>query len=138
MREIKYKAWDIEKKKMFTVTAIYPWHKYKKGYMCRVKDGSQDRPTKNVHLLQYTGLKDRNGEEIYEGYIVRLNNLVETFVAPVVYNQDECCFDLLHPEGYRGHWGLNKRTIATCEYKVMGNIYENPELLSIEEVEKNI
>ena len=66
---------------------------------------------------QYTGLKDKNGKEIYEGDIILFNNFGDT-LDKVVYSSG--CF---HTSG-RGYL-LDK----IREIEVIGNIYENPELL---------
>lgn len=77
---------------------------------------------------QYIGLTDINGVEIYEGDIIQLESgSDEFFVAPVAF--DDGRFVLKHPEGYHGEWGLSWRLIDACNYKVIGNICENPELV---------
>jgi uncharacterized phage protein (TIGR01671 family) len=66
----------------------------------------------NLILMQFTGLKDRNGREIYEGDIVRMSGevLVEVRWQP------------------RGAWNI-MRSGSYPIYEIIGNIYENPELL---------
>lgn len=87
-------------------------------------------PSDKFIPLQFIGLTDKNGQEIYEGDIISLiAGTKEVFTAPVIYNTDKSCFDLLHPAGYHGHWGMSRDIIDACEYTIIGNIYENPELL---------
>lgn len=87
---------------------------------------------------QYTGLKDKNGKEIYEG------DLVEQFVCgvrqfkgkkcgrstiwQVRWHQSECCFELHRIKG-----ALFGDSLLTddAEYEVIGNIHESPELLEV-------
>lgn len=85
-------------------------------------------------LMQYTGLKDRNGKEIYEGDVVSngLDGVVEYFSD---LTWDGGC---LHPGFYCQEWfEFNEpcelaypHNFDDCE--VIGNIYENPELLEVE------
>lgn len=82
-------------------------------------------------LMQYTGLKDKNGVEIYEGDIVKCKVYAidnETFeiddIGEVVYDDDCCAYFIQFNEGYihlTSAWNL----------EVIGNIYENPELLEV-------
>ena len=75
-----------------------------------------------AHLMQYTGLKDKNGKEIYEGDILQRNNGSKYVVV-----FENGCFKL-KPIGKHSEIS----TIAYAKHeplKIIGNIYENPELL---------
>jgi len=96
-------------------------------------------------LMQFTGLLDKNGKEIYEGDILEINTKVnvsdnffeepceveQSITASIVFNNAICGFDLsiiepdLHLKGYSLSEDL------TDEYEVIGNIYQNPELLKL-------
>ena len=122
-REIKFRAWDCDLKKMF-VTGDMPdlvigfdGHVYDKG----VKFTSQiSCVSANISLIQYTGLKDKNGVEIYEGDIVQYQdpfetrNYVEVTVSVEINPYD----------------GVNFNSMAS-DIEVIGNIHENPELLEV-------
>jgi len=102
MREIKFRAWDG--REIFQA-------------MLTVAPDGIINPT-SIDLMQYTGLKDKNGKEIYEGDIIRVYDGENTEVY-----YDDGCFLVL---GFRAdELYLHE---DTCE--VVGNIYENPELLT--------
>lgn len=91
-----------------------------------------------AHLVQYTGLKDKNGREIYEGDIVQFKHEQSDVweVSEVVYFGDGewqyPAFDL-NAGKLKSHFEAHVLQIIVCsgeyDYKVCGNIYENPELL---------
>ena len=114
-REIKFRAWDNINKKM--VEDIYDHTFYKSLNDC----------LKNSFVMQYTGLKDKNGKEIYEGDIILFPHRRKFAKGQVVfYNSgykiqyQEPCFDKFISLFVN---------IYEFELEVIGNIYENPELL---------
>jgi uncharacterized phage protein (TIGR01671 family) len=86
--------------------------------------------------MQYTGLKDNNGKDIYEGDIV--TNKTKSFsgngfkgknlMMLVEWYQDECFYSLsVYDQEY---WGLKKLTKSSAsDIEVIGNIFEHPELI---------
>jgi hypothetical protein len=74
-----------------------------------------------IVLMQFTGLHDRNGKEIYEGNIMQHAN---PFDIPFVVNwsNEDCAF--VFNDGSTGY------LINDTSFEVIGNIYENPELLN--------
>lgn len=74
-------------------------------------------------LMQFTGLHDRNGKEIYEGDIIKYDRV--PFLTTV--NYVDCTFALVHDRYEQQIGFLNDESMGMLE--VIGNIYENPELL---------
>jgi len=90
----------------------------------------------NIILMQYTGMKDKNGREIYEGDIVRdfgfLGNEEER-IGIVVWD-DECVPVGFNIKPIKGKWADEMGYWWKWEeLEIIGNVYENPELLKEEE-----
>lgn len=128
MRELKFRAWDKENEE------------YMNGYDVLLKyDGSvisryalavfdTDMPV-NVIIEQYTGLKDKNGKEIYEGDIVEYTTCYygnEKRHRKVVEWEEWDSDDFGEPHNL-GYFDLSEGM------EIIGNIHENPELLEDEE-----
>jgi hypothetical protein len=77
--------------------------------------------------MQYTGLKDENGKEIYEGDIVFRDILGEDEIYVVEYNPSDAGYNPFCVAGE-----FNDECILTKHSRVIGNIHENPELLEKE------
>ncbi len=98
MREIKFRAWDKIGKIMIPVSRLdFPLSE------------------KREILMQFTGLLDKNGKEIYEGDIVSWNDKK----ARVIFSNGKFTADI-HGKFEVTNWN-------SCE--IIGNIYENPNLL---------
>jgi len=84
----------------------------------------------DLELMQYTGLKDCKGQEIYEGDIVRSYHAIvsEATIFQVYWNIDE--WDMKNDRGVEYDRGYYENgSISWGELEVIGNIYEHPELL---------
>ena len=84
-------------------------------------------PNDWFELMQFTGLKDKNGVEIYEGDIIEL----EDRICKINFNEYCGCWDLEFIRYTKDNScvfkGVNYKN--WCKYEVIGNIYDNPELL---------
>lgn len=142
MREIKFRAWDIENEYMITskqgvytaLRNVMDITRQDDGYY---NNGELLKPNKNKYeLMQFTGLYDKNKTPIYEGDIVIFEDCEmstesgygDTFINQgiVEYNNENCCFNVteritveLVDVLYKGNESL----------EVIGNIYDNPDLL---------
>ena len=86
----------------------------------------------SFEVMQYTGLKDKNGKEIYEGDIFL--DITSPYGKECVVIFELGSFGFKQHGYFRSFYGCNKRWNAqTKESKIeiIGNIYENPELLDI-------
>lgn len=147
MREIKFRAWVPEAESfIFTddLTGIL-------DNQTILLWGCGDWSKHKVECVQqFTGLRDVNGKEIYEGDILLLHQFLfdghefeNELIGEVVYDQETCSFalrnirnaDVKKYMGYREHedcgnipifnfYGLHEES-----FEKLGNIYENPELL---------
>lgn len=113
MREIKFRAWNKDGRYWLT-DPTSPW-----GGINSAIHHIQD----NYELMQYTGLKDKNGKEIYEGDIVKIgNDLIEEVKWVGVGDWME---DKQPMVGFVSHGTIYKGK----PIEVIGNIYENKDLL---------
>jgi uncharacterized phage protein (TIGR01671 family) len=83
----------------------------------------------DMHVLQFTGLRDKKGVDIYEGdcvigRIIKLND-TNTFNGTVQWGTCYWCLEYRSPKGIV----LKQRLANFHEFEVIGNIHENPELL---------
>lgn len=125
-REIRFRAWDKETRMM--IDRLESCRGMEACYQCFGHFLNPDR----YELMQFTGLLDRHGKEIWEGDVVRVQSQYETD-EPIdsapnnVYFRDgafRCGFhDMILGEkvctGSEGNWNM----------EVLGNIHENPEML---------
>jgi uncharacterized phage protein (TIGR01671 family) len=142
MARPKFRVWDYENKKFFA-----PTYKAYKGNLIWIEDlsitlsGQLIMHTINEHihefdfpnrfeLLQYTGLKDKNGVEICEGDIISIvhPHKGRTYMGTIVYENNQFTasnFNFPHHDNPNDPF-------ESLEYmKVIGNIYDNPELLEV-------
>lgn len=124
MREMKFRLWDKKNKEMIysKTNRSFDFFLALTGQVYFLIDGYVSDVSDRYDVMQYTGLKDKNEKEIYEGDIVKTNQ--QDWIAKVVF--DVGMFYVTDNEG-----GFD----TFCEwdkFEIIGNIYENPELLNKE------
>lgn len=75
-------------------------------------------------LMQYIGIKDMNGVEVYEGDIVELANGSNFYIGTIIFSDTYFC--IKYKSKYRE---VDYEYFFSAQFRVIGNIYENPELL---------
>ena len=86
-------------------------------------------PASDFILMQSTGLKDKNGKEIYEGDIVRYECCFESYVEEVIYDDKHCNFGTIDKDEKIFSFDALISDFDVDCFEVVGNKYENPELL---------
>lgn len=116
-REIKFRAFDTENKTWTFVTLG--------DLICGACTEKGDKPLSGAKKVweQYTGLKDRDGKEIYEGDILRL---YDRFVSVITWDTAAASFQWFATDG-DGYCRLSE--LDKDYYEIIGNIHENGELL---------
>lgn len=150
MREIKFRAFLKKNKiveKKYVKKDVLTLIEVEKGLYDVVALDFQDKEAKlydwdkqvefkvsfsEIELLQYTGFKDKNGKEICDGYIVSLKYLYDKRITDrvqVVWREDKASFGLKSLKGLTNEAYELYQVTAEHNLEIIGNIYENPELL---------
>lgn len=130
-REIKFRAWHPEWGEMVESSSSNAWNYDKREFypFCFEVGFSHYPHSDGWVLMEYTGMKDMNGREIYEGDIM---NHLGLYGPNFVVDYDRGIFHLIYPglpEHNNFYADLHKMLI---HHAVIGNIYENPELIKVQ------
>lgn len=125
-RKIKFRAWDEQRKTMYNGEALDVYDYLVAG----LSNGAMfiaayDPEWRELPIMQFTGLRDKNDKEIYEGDIVKFlyNSTPQTeYKGTVKWDNDGLSWSFS---------GLLIEPTPRKTMEIIGNIYENPELLEV-------
>lgn len=116
----KFRVWDTVKKAMSEVQAIV--YTEERVYPFYSKVIRRYIPFSEAILMQSTGLFDKNGKEIFEGDVVRI---LDEKLSKIYYSDGAFCVDILNG-------GTPLHAFLSEHLEIIGDIYENPELVEEE------
>lgn len=127
MKEIKFRVWN-GKKMLEWDTDIAAYHS--NGIVALMSGGMAFPGRGDSALMQFTGLRDKNGREIYEGdiisYEMHTRYLLNSFTSPVEWDASLACYragDVVFARSDEPEYDIFPHM------EVVGNIYEHPHLL---------
>ena len=122
-REIEVRAWDDKKKRMYDGDDIEAYDYLITGISYgKVFVAVEDPDWRELKVIQFTGLHDKNGKKIYEGDIALI------YGDRCVIEYDSKSASYVARTKIDSYWALDEETFK-LGVEVIGNIYENPDLL---------
>lgn len=154
-REIKFRVWDKRSKTMIGPRKYLGWYDVLSPYdpftiaRQNINDDYLTNDSEkwlewwrklleeNFITMQFTGIQDKNNKDIYEGDLIRVNSVKitnnevkkdDSYVLQIFYSEIEAAFKAATPKGVR-EGVLGGNLIIYSSIEVIGNVFENPELL---------
>ena len=110
MREIKFRAWDNRSEKMIVFKNADMWD-------TNWLDDSD--------IMQFTGLKDKNGVDIYEGDLLKFKATTVNGIFSIVFRNGSFCLS----NSWSDYTSFDHYEFSSNNIQVIGNTHENPELI---------
>jgi uncharacterized phage protein (TIGR01671 family) len=132
MREIRFKVWCIDGNCWIDLYDInrYSDTNFEGESLHSLGCTIYNYPTNEFILVQYTGLKDKNGKEIYEGDIIKITTKDDVIYSTIYFKSGGFIFT--DPQGSRHliGWYLDWLSPESGYVEVVGNKFENPDMLT--------
>ena len=124
MKELKIKAWLKKEKKMVAIIGIdfnYEYIRYTEDDNL-FNENYKTAEFKDIELLQFTGLKDNGGQELYEADVIKFNDGIDDIYGLISYDDED--------GSYRVSYENITEHLSDLEgdFEIVGNIFENPKL----------
>ena len=124
MKEFKMKAWLKKEKKMVAIIGIdfnYEYIRYTEDDNLFNSD-YKTAEFKDIELLQFSGVKDNGGQELYEADVIKFNDGIDDIYGLISYDDEDGTYRVFY-ENITEH--LSDRE---GDFEIVGNIFENPDL----------
>lgn len=121
----KFRAWHKPTRRLFEVWSFTPSCVYENTVNGIYTSPTNPAKLEDCILMQCTGLKDKNGKLIYEGDLVKCK--LSRNPGVIKWDQENGAFRLLIPP--KPLFNSSLEDVVEFDFKVIGNIHENPELL---------
>ena len=124
MKEFKMKAWLKREKKMVAIIGIdfnYEYIRYTEDSNL-FNENYKTAEFKDIELLQFTGLKDNGGQELYEADVIKFNDGIDDIYGLISYDDEDAVYCVSY-ENVTEHLSN-----MAGDFEIVGNIFENPNL----------
>jgi uncharacterized phage protein (TIGR01671 family) len=130
MREIKFRAWD-ENRKMFYTSPKWVEFQVNLNGTLTAKNYSMphQKGYQQLEIVQYTGENTKEGEDVWEGDIFKQTMGDRVVIFEVIFKYSMFMARIKHGREFALMVALQNNYNHECKLEKLGNIYENPELL---------
>lgn len=124
MKEFKMKAWLKKEKKMVAIIGIdfnYEYIRYTEDDNL-FNENYKTAAFKDIELLQFSGAKDKAGQELYEADVIKFNDGIDDIYGLISYDDEDGTYRVSY-ENITEHL-----SDLEGDFEIVGNIFENPDL----------